>query len=89
VEVELKEHLKGLEESHINLAVRHNREKLEGILADQFFEIGSSGYMFDKKDCLETGVVSAEMSLHQYELYPLAPGVVLSQISVRKPPSLK
>ncbi|WP_276540357.1 DUF4440 domain-containing protein [Salipaludibacillus agaradhaerens] len=74
----LKEHLKGLEESHINLAVRHNREKLEEILADQFFEIGSSGYKYDKKECLETGVVLSEMSLHQYELYPLAPGVVLT-----------
>ncbi|MFD0050482.1 DUF4440 domain-containing protein [Actinomycetes bacterium NPDC127524] len=53
----LKEHLRELEESHTGLEVRKSREKLDEILADEFFEIGSSGYMFDKKECLETGVV--------------------------------
>ena len=43
-----------------------------------FLEIGSSGYMFDKKECLETGVVLTEMSLHNYEIYLLSSGVVLS-----------
>lgn len=76
--VELKGHLKKLEESHIRLEVRKSREKLDKILADDFFEISSSGYMFDKKECLETGVVLTEMSLHNYEIYPLAPDVVLS-----------
>ncbi|MEH7236690.1 DUF4440 domain-containing protein [Bacillus sp. JJ1562] len=75
---QLKQHLKELEEMHTNIEVRKSREELDKILADAFFEIGSSGYMFDKKECLEFGVALTEMSLHNYEIYPLAPDVVLS-----------
>ena len=74
----LKEHLQQLEESHTGLEVRMSRERLDEILADDFFEIGSSGFMHDKKECLETGVVLAEMKLHNYEIYPLAHDVVLA-----------
>ncbi|MDG5788527.1 DUF4440 domain-containing protein [Evansella sp. AB-P1] len=78
MDVNVKEHLKELEERHIGLEVRKSNEELDKILADDFFEIGSSGYMYDKKECLETGVVLTEMSLHNYEIYPLASDVVLS-----------
>ena len=74
----LKEQLKALEEGHINLEVRKSREALDRILADDFFEIGSSGYMFNKKECLDSGVVLTEMTLHNYEIYPLAADVVLA-----------
>lgn len=74
----LKEHIRMLEESHIRPDVRESVEKLDAVLADEFFEIGSSGYMYDKKDCLETGVVLTEMSLHNFDLYPLADDVVLT-----------
>ncbi|SER50158.1 hypothetical protein SAMN04487944_10596 [Gracilibacillus ureilyticus] len=74
----LKEHLKELEESHINLDVRKSPEKLGKILADDFFEFGSSGYTCNKKDCLESGVVLTEMSLHNYNIYPLSADVVLT-----------
>ncbi len=76
--VKLKEQLKELEESHIKLEVRNSREKLDKILADDFIEIGSSGFMFDKTAVLEDGVVLTEMSLYNYEIYPLAKDVVLS-----------
>ncbi|MER2111675.1 MAG: DUF4440 domain-containing protein [Solibacillus isronensis] len=74
----LKEHLQHLEESHTGLEVRRSKEKLDAILADDFFEIGSSGYIYDKKECLETGVVLTEMKLHNYEIYPLAHDIVLA-----------
>jgi hypothetical protein len=74
----LKEHLKQLEESHTNLETRKSSEQLDQLLADDFFEIGSSGYMFNKKECIESGVVLTEMELHNYEIYPLASDVVLS-----------
>lgn len=74
----LKEQLLQLEESHTRMEVRQSREKLDEILADEFFEIGSSGFMYDKVECLETGVVLTEMTLHNYEIYPLADGVVLA-----------
>lgn len=76
--MDLKQHLKMLEESHITPNVRESVEKLDAILADEFFEIGSSGYMYDKKDCLETGVVLTDMSLHNFEMYRLADDVVLT-----------
>ena len=75
---QLKQHLKELEEMHINVEVRKSREKLDKLLADDFFEIGSSGYMFDKDECLEAGVALTIMSLHNYEIYPLASDVVLA-----------
>jgi hypothetical protein len=74
----LKEQLQKLEESHIGLEVRTSMEKLDEILADEFFEIGSSGFMYDKQECLETGLVLTEMKLYNYEIYPLADDVVLS-----------
>jgi hypothetical protein len=74
----LKEHLRELEESHIRLEVRRSSEELGKILADDFFEIGSSGYIYNRQDCLEGGVVLTEMTLHNYEIYPLASDVVLS-----------
>jgi hypothetical protein len=81
--INLKAHLKELEERHTNLEIRKSSEELDKILADEFFEIGSSGYMFDKKECLKTGVVLTEMTIHNYEIYPLAEDVVLSTYFVR------
>ena len=74
----LKEQLKQLEESHINFEVRKSKEKLADILADEFFEIGSSGKMFDKEECMKAGVVLTEMSIHNYEIHPLESNVVLA-----------
>ncbi|UOQ87292.1 nuclear transport factor 2 family protein [Gracilibacillus salinarum] len=77
MEKSLIEQLRELEESHIQLEVRQSREKLDSILADDFFEIGSSGRILDKKDCLG-GVVLTEMSLHNYQIKSLAEGVILA-----------
>ncbi|RFB13518.1 DUF4440 domain-containing protein [Bacillus sp. HNG] len=74
----LKQHLQELEKMHISIDVRKSREELDRLLADAFFEIGSSGYMLDKNKCLESGVGLTEMSLHNYEIYPLASDVVLT-----------
>ncbi|WP_431800996.1 DUF4440 domain-containing protein [Halobacillus andaensis] len=74
----LKIHLKEREESHLNLNVRKSPQALDEILADEFWEIGSSGRMFDKKECLNIGVTLTEMTLYNFEIQPLAPDVVLS-----------
>ncbi|MFC4401835.1 DUF4440 domain-containing protein [Gracilibacillus xinjiangensis] len=75
---DLKDHLRKLEETHINIDVRLSPDKLNKLLADDFFEIGSSGGIHNKKDCLEGGVVLSEMTLHNFEIHPLSPEVVLS-----------
>ena len=74
----LKEQLQKLEESHTSMPVRTSMEKLGELLADDFFEIGSSGFVYDKQECLETGVVLTDITLYNYEIYPLAEDVVLS-----------
>lgn len=73
----LKEHLKELEESHIKIDVRKSREEFGKILAEDFFEIGSSGYIFYREECLESAVLT-ECTLHNFEIFPLSEGVVLS-----------
>ncbi|MFQ3545208.1 DUF4440 domain-containing protein [Halobacillus rhizosphaerae] len=74
----LEEHLRELEERHLKLDVRNSYEHLNAILADEFWEIGSSGYPYDKKECLESGVVLSEMTLHNFKIQSLAEGVTLT-----------
>lgn len=76
--MDLKDELQKLEESHLFLETRSSPEKLARILADDFWEIGSSGKTFDKTYCLEHGVVLSDMTLHHYEIEPLASDVVLA-----------
>lgn len=75
---DLKEQLQKLEEKHLSIEVRSSSEQLNELLADDFWEIGSSGCIYDKKDCLESGVVLSEMHLYQYEIQPLADQIVLA-----------
>lgn len=79
----LKAELKELEDAHVNIEVRAYAERLGQILADDFREIGSSGTMFDKEDCLVDGVVLSEMSIHNYEVEQLAPDVVLATYYIK------
>lgn len=74
----LKVQLKALEKSHLSQDVRKDVKKLDEILATDFIEIGSSGFMFYKEDCLTSGVKLFDMSLHNYEVQILAPDVVLA-----------
>lgn len=77
MDINLKQHLKELEESHIKIDVRKSREIFGKILADDFFEIGSSGYIFYREECLESAVLT-KCTLHNFEIFPLAEGVVLT-----------
>ncbi|WP_085507092.1 nuclear transport factor 2 family protein [Thalassobacillus devorans] len=74
----LKEQIKKLEESHLNLDVRKSSEELDKILTDDFFEIGSSGRMVYKEECITSGVDLDELELYDFELHPLGPDIVLT-----------
>ncbi|SHM44023.1 DUF4440 domain-containing protein [Gracilibacillus kekensis] len=67
-----------MEQSHSNIQVRQDTRKLGEILSDDFFEIGSSGNTCNKEDCLESGVILTEMSLHNYQINLLADDVILA-----------
>jgi len=73
----LTEHLKLLEESHLKAEVRENKDKLAEILADGFVEIGSSGQMYSKSECLD-GVSKAVMVMDNFEITILSEHVVLT-----------
>ncbi|WP_088105856.1 DUF4440 domain-containing protein [Halalkalibacter urbisdiaboli] len=80
----LKERLKVLEESHLKPEIRTSSQNLDELLTDDFFEIGSSGNIYYKKDCVGKGGVGVrEMYLHDFEIHPLACDVVLTTYRIK------
>ena len=77
-ESEFIQQIRELEESHLRPDVRVSSEKLGFILADDFVEIGSSGRMYNKKECLTDGVFLDEMSIHEFNLRRLSVDAVLT-----------
>ncbi|WP_346726925.1 DUF4440 domain-containing protein [Bacillus suaedae] len=83
-ETNLKLLLQELEESHLKPEIRSSSKKLNELLADDFFEIGSSGTVFYKKDCVgEGGLEVRELSLHDFDIHLLSQDAVLSTYRVR------
>lgn len=83
-ETSFKKQLKALEESHLQPEVRTSIEELDKLLADDFFEFGSSGKVIYKKDCLVEGGVGVKVfSLHDFEIHPLAKDIVLTTYRVK------
>lgn len=78
MDTNLKEHIKKLEESHLNLEVRSSAKELDKILADEFFEIGSSGQKIYKKDCIDSALALDELLLYGFKIHSLAPHSVLT-----------
>jgi len=84
MESNLTEHLQHLEESLLKPEIRENKEKLAERLADGFIEIGSSGQMYSKIECLGFGVSKAVMVLDYFEVTRLAEDVALATYFVEK-----
>ncbi|MGM9932308.1 DUF4440 domain-containing protein [Pradoshia sp.] len=76
-------HIKELEESHLKPEIRRSKEEMDWILAEEYREIGSSGKMFDKEDCLSRELSQDDLSLEQFEYRQLAPDVVLTTYLLR------
>lgn len=68
MDINLKQHLKELEESHIKIDVRKSREIFGRILADDFFEIGSSGYIFYREECLGSAGLNVRFIISKFFL---------------------
>ncbi|MCP3740347.1 DUF4440 domain-containing protein [Rossellomorea sp. BNER] len=67
----------------LNPDIRTSPEELNQLLADEFFEFGSSGNVWLKKDCISEGGLSVrEMTLHDFDIQPLASDVVLATYRV-------
>lgn len=80
--MELKTHLKRLEELHLSGAVRKSGEALGHVLADDFFEFGSSGKVFTRQDFVD-GASPHTLTLHDWIMHPLGDQAVLTTYRVK------
>lgn len=73
----LKEHLFQLEQRLLQSKTRTSPEEISKLLADEFFEFGSSGRVLYKKDMVSAGLDVIKATMDHFEMHPLAPDVVL------------
>lgn len=79
IEFSLKEHLRQLEENLLKPEIRTSLEDLTKLLTDDFFEFGSSGNVWYKKDSIgEEGIGVVKMTLSNFEIHPLSADTVLT-----------
>lgn len=78
-EASLKKHICELEKLLLSTEVRTSPEKLALLLTDDFIEYGSSGRVWHKEDMTgEGGAGVVEMTLSEFELYPLSEASALA-----------
>lgn len=73
----LKEHLCMLEEKLLRPEIRTSQIELKNLLADEFFEFGSSGRVLYKDDQFENGIGIVKMTLSDFEIHPLSDEITL------------
>ena len=79
--MQIKDHLRHLEETLLDPAVRKNSELVSSLLADDFLEFGSSGGTFDKAAILEdlrNEPPHQTARLSDFAIRTLAPEVILA-----------
>lgn len=75
----LKDHIRQLEENLLNPEVRSSRVELNKLLADDFFEFGSSGKVLYKgEDIADGGIGIVKMRLSDFEIHPFSDDIVLA-----------
>ena len=76
----LAAHLRQLEESLTQPDVRHSREALARLLAEDFREFGSSGRIFDRQRIIEAlqGQPQLHIEIEDFEVQCLAPDLALA-----------
>ncbi|MFB6467839.1 DUF4440 domain-containing protein [Cytobacillus sp. Hz8] len=81
---ELKLQLLKLEQALLSPEIRTSPQKLEQFLADDFFEFGSSGTIWYKKDSVEGGGLTVrKMTLTDFSIYPLSEDVVFTTYRIQ------
>ncbi len=77
-EARLEVYLRELEEKLLKPEIRSSPEEISKLLADDFFEIGSSGGMWYKSDGIpEEGLGIVRMTLSHFELHLLSEDMAL------------
>lgn len=76
---DLKHHLMQLEENLLKPEVRSSKAELERLLADEFFEFGSSGrVLYKDEEITEEGIGIVKMELKDFEIHLLSDEIVLA-----------
>ncbi|MBM7691578.1 hypothetical protein JOC77_000985 [Peribacillus deserti] len=82
-EFSLKQHLLQLEEKLLKPEIRTSQNELNQLLADQFFEFGSSGNVFYKDQAIgDEGIGVVKMTLSEFEIHPLSEEIVLTTFRI-------
>jgi hypothetical protein len=75
----LKEQLLELEEKLLKPEIRTSQYELQKLLADNFFEFGSSGKVLYKNEGInKDGIGVVKMTLSDFEIHPLSDEIVLT-----------
>lgn len=75
----LKKQLHQLEENLLKTEIRTSKTELTRILADGFFEIGSSGkILYKDEEISDGGIGSVQMTMDHFEIHPLSDEIVLT-----------
>ncbi len=77
--MDLERHLKTLEELLLSPDVRASAEALEGLLADEFIEFGSSGRVFDRRSIIAalSGAATSRYTVSEFHLRALCDDTAL------------
>jgi hypothetical protein len=77
MDIDLTRHLLDLEQQLLEPEIRTTPEKLDRLLAEDFFEYGSSGKVFTKQDSVGSGngLSVRKMTLTDFNINILAPNV--------------
>ncbi|MCM3575329.1 DUF4440 domain-containing protein [Mesobacillus subterraneus] len=74
----LKKHIKQLEKKLLTTEVRSSKTELKKLLADEFFEFGSSGKVLYKDEDFDGGIGLIKVTLSDFDIHPLSENIVLA-----------
>lgn len=81
---QIKQQILELELKLLKPEIRTSPKEIDKLLAEGFFEFGSSGNVWYKKDCIvPEGIGVMEMTLSEFDLHPLSDDTVLATYRVR------
>ncbi|WP_397545300.1 DUF4440 domain-containing protein [Rossellomorea vietnamensis] len=79
---DIKKKLHQLESNLLKPEIRSSKTELTRILAEGFFEIGSSGkFLYQNEEISEEGIGEVKMTMDHFEVHPLSDEIVLTTYS--------
>ena len=78
--------IKNLETELLQPEVRKSKERLNELLADDFYEIGESGKQYNKQDILNDLLkqTEAKFTIQNFNAVEISPGIILATYQAEK-----